>query len=125
MTDLRFIPLKEEYYPTKYNIYLATFKLGFLTFSINMIDQTAITFPEDVKVLIKKIKPEFSKRYLNVLTIGHLGWIWYADNKFEKAEEDYKKTLATLKAGDVVIFNDISNKQQPMAISWTGIDFIW
>ena len=40
-----FVPLKEEYYPTKYTIYQARFKLGFFGFTIHLVDSKGTLNP--------------------------------------------------------------------------------
>ena len=126
MTDkIMFIPKTEQYSPQDLVIYVTVFNLGFFEIKFRIIkSELAGLTAEGIKHL-REIKPDLAKDYINIMTIGQLGWIWLTTDDFKQAETNYKDIIKRLKEGDDVEFTDVSGANKPIKVSWRGLQFHW
>jgi len=125
MNDLKFLPITEAYYSTPFNIIHTIFQLGFIEFSCSLLDSSVLKFDKSIRDTLLKHKPEMVKRYISILNIGSLGWIWNTSDVLERITLDYQKVIKDLKYGKDVEFTDISTRNKPIRLSYRGIEFFW
>jgi len=125
MNDLKFLPITEEYYPTPYNVYRTTFNLGFFQFVCSLIDASIIKFNRQIKEMLRQNRPDLTKRYIAILNVGDVAWIWETSDSLKQIEINYRKIIKDLKRGENVEFKDLSKRSSPIRLSYRGIEFIW
>jgi len=120
-----FIPKKEEFISDGLVVYNTQFTLGFFEITLRMLRSDLVGLSkESIKRLHEK-NPYLVNRFINILTIGQLGWIWFTSDDFTVAEREYKKVIKILKLGDDVEFTDYGKQHKPLKLSWRGIQFHW
>lgn len=120
-----FIPVKEEYMPSKYIIFKTKFKLGFFWFSLHLVDSRG-SINEQTLQMIRQLNPTLSKRYICLLQIGNSSWLWFGTDNEEESKTEYKKVLNMLKEGDNVVFDDFGEpKTRSIRLSWRGLEIEW
>jgi len=122
---IMFFPVKEVYNHDELIIYMAKFILGFFEIKLRLLKSELAGLTEEGKHFIKLRKPALAKKYINVLTIGLLSWIWFTSDNYKETEFDYRGIIKQLKLGDEVEFKDLGEQSKPIKVSWRGIQFHW
>lgn len=122
---IMFVPKTERYTPNDMILYLTRFHLGFFDISFRIIRSEMSGISRIAFSMLQKTHPNLARKFINIMTIGQLGWIWLTSDQLEEAEVSYKDVIRRLKYGDDVEFIDIGEQSTPVRISWRGIQFQW
>jgi len=126
MSDkIMFIPHKEEFIPQGLIIYLTKFNLGFFEIRLRLLRSELAGLTVEGKAFLKSKNESLAKNFINIITIGQLGWIWFASDSYEEAEQNYKSVIKKLKLGYDAEFTDVGGQNKPIKVSWRGIQFNW
>ena len=126
MNDLTFVPITQHYYPEPYKVYEVVFKLGFIPFSLHLIDTTKIDQLDATRLSMLIPKYDYLKhRYMCIMTVEGIYWIWYSTDNINEGETEFKKIQKTLQQGDSVIFKHLGGIRRPIRLSWRAIEFEW
>jgi len=126
MSDkIMFFRKMEEFIPQGLIIYLTKFNLGFFEIKLRLLRSELAGLTEDGKRFLKAKNESLAMNYINIITIGALGWIWFASDNYEEAERNYKSVIKKLKLGDEVEFTDKAGQSKVIKVSWRGIQFHW
>ncbi len=128
MNELIFIPIRQENMVAPHKIYEVIFKLGFIPFSLHLIDTDKITDSalDELRHKVVPAKWDYIKnRYLCILTIDHTFWIWHSTNNPDMAETQFKEVQHILQRGDSFIFKHLGEIHKPVRLSWRAIEFEW
>lgn len=120
-----FFPKKEEYIQNGLIIYVTVFTLGFFEVSFRMIRSELAGITRVGLSALRKTDPELARKYINIMTIGQFGWIWFTTDNLAYAEMNYKNIVKRLKFGEEIEFVDKGKQCKPVKISWQGIQFHW
>ena len=126
MNKLIFIPTYQRYMETDYKLYEIGFQVGFIPFTLYLLDTTRL--PELSKIKKTKVKPKYEyiqKRYMCVLSINKFYWIWHATDNPDTSETHFRKVQSSLQQGESVIFTHLGNLTKSIRLSWRGIEFEW
>lgn len=122
---IMFIPHTEEFIPQGLIIYLTKFNLGFFEIRLRLLRSELAGLTDMGKVFLREKNASLAMNFINIITIGQLGWIWFASDIYEEAEQNYKSIIKKLKQGDDVEFTDVGGQNKPIKVSWRGIQFNW
>ena len=122
---IMFIPKTEEYIHDGLVTYITVFVLGFFEVSLRMIRSELAGITRVGLTALQKTNPDLAKKYINIMTIGKFGWIWFTTDDFIHAEISYRNIVKKLKFGEEVEFIDMGGQCKPVRISWQGIKFQW
>jgi len=125
MPKIMFIPKKEEFISDGLVVYNTQFTLGFFEITLRLLRSDLVGLSQQSIKRLEEKNPHLVQKFVNILTIGQLGWIWFTSNDFTLAEREYKKVIKLLKLGDDVEFTDYGNQHKPLKLSWRGIQFQW
>lgn len=120
-----FVPKKEEYIQNGVVVYLTVFTLGFFEISFRIIRSELSGITRVGLSALRKNAPDLAKKYINIMTIGRYGWIWFTTDDINYAEINYKDIVKKLKFGEEIEFIDMGKQCMPVKISWQGIKFQW
>lgn len=122
---IMFIPHVEEFIPQGLIIYLTKFKLGFFEIRLRLLRSELAGLTDTGKAFLREKNASLARNFINIITIGELGWIWFASDVYEESEQNYKGIIKKLKLGDDVEFTDVGGQNKPIKVSWRGIQFNW
>jgi len=122
---IMFIPHKEEFIPQGLIIYLTKFNLGFFEIRLRLLRSELAGLTVEGKAFLRTKNASLAKNFINIITIGQLGWIWFASDNYNDAEHVYRSVIKKLKLGDEVEFTDVGGQNKPIKVSWRGIQFHW
>jgi len=120
-----FIPVTEEFIPQGLIIYLTKFKLGFFEIKLRLLRSELAGLTVEGKAFLRAKNESLARNFINIITIGALGWIWFASDNYNDAEYNYKSVIKKLKLGDEVEFTDAGGQSKTIKVSWRGIQFHW
>lgn len=119
------VPIKEEMQGTPMMEFYAMFNIGFLPVEIQMIQGKMVNINKRARANAKRRAPKMLKKYLLVMNIGNFGWCFGGYDDYDKARVVFKDVMNKLKYGYDVEFVDLGNQQQPIRVSYRGIEVVW
>jgi len=125
MDKIMFIPKTETYEPSQLIIYMTKFQLGFIEVTFRLLRSELAGLSQAGIQHLKQLRPDLAKKFINILTIGGYGWIWFTSDDMTLTELNYKDVIKKLKHGEEVEFVDQGHSMKPIKLSWTGIQFHW
>lgn len=122
---LMLIPEKEEMQGSPMMEFYAKFNIGFIPLEIQMIQSKMINLNKRAKINARKRAPVMLKKYLLIMNISNFGWCFDGYDDYDKCKMVFRDIMNKLKYGYDVEFVDLGKQQQPIRVSYRGVEVLW